>query len=172
LAENASYSFTGYRNYSIAPQNLLFTGPQCFAASLTTAKYNGILLEFDPDEENGSRVNLTVGGPPTVSARFDGKSASLEIKGMLSSSSKKEGANDVVYLGGPITISFLGSIDDSRSDELLSNSLNGTPIWNETLGYSKLLSGEEVKKEGIGSRTEIGMWTLMISACVAFMFGF
>lgn len=39
---------------------------------------------------------------------------------------------------GPISISFLGSVDSARSDDLLAGN---QPAWNPTLGFSKSDSG-------------------------------
>lgn len=62
--------------------------------------------------------------------------------------------HDKSTLGGAITISFLGQIDERRSDELLDSS-DDAPVWNETLGYSKTLYDEGHGSVGMSG---IGMW--------------
>ncbi|KAF2751323.1 hypothetical protein M011DRAFT_483258 [Sporormia fimetaria CBS 119925] len=149
----SSYSFEGYRNYSINPQVLYFNYSQCRTLSL--AEYQGIVLEYDPDDENGSLSDLRVLGPPVVQARFDNQSASITITGVFQGSARSDDPEEMNYLGGPVTISFLGRIDEERSDGLLPNRNNGTPVWNQTLGYDKGVDGKPLQK-GAGSRAESG----------------
>jgi hypothetical protein len=145
----SSYEFQGYRNYSIRPAGLKFNYSQCSLPGL--AEYQGAILEYDPDFEDGSITDLEVRGPPLVMARFDDRTASIQIKGVLSSSAApSDGTNEMSYLGGPVTVTFNGRIDEFRSDKLLPNS-NGTPIWNETLGYVFGVDGEEIGNSAPGN---------------------
>lgn len=66
---------------------------------------------------------------PTISGRFDNKSASFALMGLYQAS-----LPDEPRWAGPISISFLGSVDSARSDELLAGN---QPAWNPTLGFSK-----------------------------------
>lgn len=73
------------------------------------------------------------------------------------------------FIGGPISISFVGSLDEGRSDRLLENR-NGTPVWRETLGYERLLDGEEVRSGGSGLGV-VGNWVVGIGVfAVTFVF--
>lgn len=156
----SSYGFEGYRNNSIQSQAIKFNYSQCHTASL--AEYQGIILEYDEDYENGSSTDLIVSGPPLVTARFDNQSASISIRGVFIGSAASEGSEEMNYLGGPITVSFLGSVDTIRSDGLLPNPVNGTPLWNETMGYVFDVNGKEIRSGALG-REHIGGWLVMLS---------
>lgn len=157
----SSYAFEGYRNDSIRSQAIKFNYSQCRTASL--AEYQGIILEYDPEYENGSTTDLVVPGPPVVSARFDNQSASITLKGVFIGSAASEGRDEMNYLGGPITISFLGRVDQVRSDGLLPNPVNGTPLWNETVGYVFDLNGKEIGNDASG-RKHSSTFIVLISA--------
>ncbi|OBT97911.1 hypothetical protein VE01_04012 [Pseudogymnoascus verrucosus] len=70
---------------------------------------------------------------PTISGQFDNKSASFAPTGLYQAS-----LPDERRWAGPISISFLGSVDSARSDELLSGK---QPAWNPALGFPKSGSG-------------------------------
>ncbi|KFY17098.1 hypothetical protein V491_05119 [Pseudogymnoascus sp. VKM F-3775] len=91
--------------------------------------YSGIVLEpGDGDASFGKMPEIA----PTISGRFDNKSASFALTGLYQAT-----LPDEPRWGGPISISFLGSVDSARSDELLSSN---QPSWNPTLGFSKSTS--------------------------------
>lgn len=126
-----SYSFSGHRNFS-SLQYLKFNCSQC----LSSAEFRGSIVN---PPRRGADNPLNVTNFPSVTGRFNNRSASLSISGNFIGGSVSQGDDDnEVHLGGPITISFLGEIDELRSDTLLP-SRNGTPLWNQTLGYSKKL---------------------------------
>ncbi|GJN66786.1 hypothetical protein PLICBS_000808 [Purpureocillium lilacinum] len=104
---NASYSFTGARNAS-QPQLIGFNYTTC-SSSVATA-YVGSLL--DPL----SRDLVKAKTYPAVTGRFDGSSASMEIKAVALLKSMSEEGKNSSYIGGPITISFEGKLDGNRSD--------------------------------------------------------
>ncbi|KAJ4292539.1 hypothetical protein N0V90_009202 [Kalmusia sp. IMI 367209] len=146
-----TYSFTGYRNATNSPQLLRFNYTQCASPSL--GLYNGMILEahsvFSPT------INITT--EPRVSASFSNESASLEIKGVFQG--KSDGGS---FLGGNVTISFEGKIDEARSDQLVSNTHDGTPVWEATLGYKKTLTGEEPEVlQGFGRKLQVD-WGWMV----------
>jgi hypothetical protein len=147
-----SYSFAGYRNDSTYSQPIRLNYSQCESPAL--AEYLGTLLEPIPGL---SRDDINVTSYPAVSGRFDNSSASLEITGIFEGYSAKGKEGSTSYIGGPITISFLGRIDGNRSDELLSSS-NATPVWHATLGYSKTLF------QSAGWRNKIGVWVYILGA--------
>jgi hypothetical protein len=147
----ASYSFSGYRNYSTYLQPLEFNYSQCLSSS--NSEYGGYILE--PQKRRSSLDSLNVTEYPRVSGRFDNNSASFEITGIFRGNSFSQAGGNTSYLGGPITISFLGTLDGNRSDTLMTSS-NDTPVWNETLGYSKTIYGDSVPNGGRGR--VIDMW--------------
>jgi hypothetical protein len=111
----------------------MFNYTQCESSSL--AEYYGIFHEPSSGLSKGP-FNLTVF--PSVSGAFDHVSASFDIKGVYegSTSQAKGKQGPTSFIGGPISITFAGKLDGNRSDELLSSSTD-TPVWNETVGYSK-----------------------------------
>ncbi|KAJ6444583.1 transmembrane protein [Purpureocillium lavendulum] len=156
---NASYSFTGHRNYT-DPQLVEFYHGACnssssSASSSTTTAYNGTILE-------ASTRGLTVKSPPLVNGRFDSGVASMEIRGVVVADSRPGARGTRSYIGGPITISFAGRLDANRSDVLLSSG-NGTPTWNETLGYTTDPFGSvgSVRAPAVYSWM-VGAWTLAL----------
>jgi hypothetical protein len=163
----SSYAFEGYRNNSIRAQTIKFNYSQCRQPAL--AEYQGVILEYDEDYENGSSTDLVVPGPPLVSARFDNRSASISIRGVFIGSAAMEGSDEVNYLGGPITIDFLGSVDELHSDGLLPNPANGTPVWNETLGYVFDVNGEEIRNSA-ESLERIGKLVIVLGVLVVSIF--
>ncbi|KAH6989838.1 hypothetical protein EDB80DRAFT_815775 [Ilyonectria destructans] len=113
----------------------LFNYSQCMSAS--DALYGGVIRER---RNLLDRLNIT--DFPRVTGRFDNSSASLEIRGIFGGNTLgHDDEGPMSFIGGPITISFLGVIDGNRSDTLLS-SLNDTPEWNSTLGYSQTIYDE------------------------------
>jgi hypothetical protein len=101
---------------------------------VSIAEYLGYILE--PGENGDTRPNknsLNVTDSPAISATFENGSASLEIRGMYRGNPVlgKQGATS--FIGGPVMISFLGTVDGNRSDALIASS-NDTPVWNETFG--------------------------------------
>ncbi|RDL40267.1 uncharacterized protein BP5553_00246 [Venustampulla echinocandica] len=132
----SSYSFSGYRNDSLDPSfSLRFNYSQCSTSIL--GEYAASVI--DPPFKSVTS-NLQVTDFTTVSGRFDNNSASLEIKGTIRAASSRNVKGNPSYLAGPVTITFLGTLDGNRSDNLLPNK-NGTPIWESTLGYSKTMYG-------------------------------
>ncbi|KAK4250178.1 hypothetical protein C7999DRAFT_29427 [Corynascus novoguineensis] len=117
--------------------------------SSVIAEHVGILLEPNGPSSAGT---LNVASYPTVSGRFDNHTASLEIRGVYDGGYYKDARTSKSYIGGPVTISFLGSIDQDRSDELLSSS-NDARVWNRTLGYCKTLFGQSAASPRIGLST-------------------
>ncbi|KAJ6780209.1 hypothetical protein PWT90_01936 [Aphanocladium album] len=139
-----SYSFSGKRNFTVL-QSLKFNCSECLSSSEFRGSIVNPLRRSGPDP-------LNVTSFPFVRGQFNNRSASLTITGTYVGGSRAESDRDnEVHLGGPITISFLGEIDELRSDTLLP-SRNGTPLWNKTLGYTKSLydnSGTAVWAESI-----------------------
>ena len=152
-----TYSFTGYRNSSALPQYIRFNFTQCASPSL--ALYNGTLLQaytsFWP--------NMSLVTEPRVSGTFSNASALLEIKGVYQG--RSVGGNS---LGGNMTITFNGTIDEARSDRLMSNTRGSTPFWQSTLGYEKTLTGERPADQ-IGAGTRLGMMSNWIVGIVVLM---
>lgn len=123
------------------------------------------MLGFDPEEDpEGDPWVLNVTDFPRVSARFDDNSASLEIKGMYGGNTDVNENGVKSYLGGPITISFVGQLDEYRSDQILPNT-NGTPIWNQTLGYTKTLTGETIIQSA-AITASVSIWVLGVGTLV------
>ncbi|KAF1966609.1 hypothetical protein BU23DRAFT_603389 [Bimuria novae-zelandiae CBS 107.79] len=148
-----TYSFQGYHNPNVSAQALRFNNTQC--ASLPLALYNGTLL----GNQSSVLSNLSVTTEPRVRGIFSNESASLEIKGIYQGYSESGSA-----LGGNVTIVFNGTIDEARSDRLMSNTLGSAPVWESTLGYTKTLMGETpVVHVGAGNVLGVG-WGLR--ACV------
>lgn len=90
---------------------------------------------------------------PTISGRFDNKSASFELTGLYQAS-----LPDEPRWAGPISISFLGSVDSAHSDELLSGK---QPAWNPTLGFSKSDSGAS-GDDGSNGASQVGTTPYML----------
>jgi len=132
-----SYSFTGHHNSSRS-QQLRFNYTHCTLPSLAT--YLGTLLDPNsPLDPSNSNYTLQVTSSPRVSALFNNESSTLEIRGVFQGTAEDGGS----FLGGNISITFNGKIDEARSDKLLPNSHDGPPIWEQTLGYTKTLTGEK-----------------------------
>lgn len=147
-----SYSFTGNRHWNHAPQTIRFNYTECASPSL--ALYNGTLL---PARARSSD-NITITIEPTVYGTFNNKSATLEITGAYQG--KSQGGS---VLEGNITIRFNGTIDEARSDRLVSNSHGMVPIWESTLGYERTLTGEKPKAQiGSGGRVRAG-WAWVVA---------
>ena len=129
-----SYSLSGPRNYS-QTQPLKSNCSQ----RMSSAEFRGSILNPVAHRSGGDPLNVT--NFPFVSGQFNNRSASLRVTGKFVGGDRASGDRDTtVHLGGPITISFLGEIDELRSDVLLPNK-NGTPLWNRTLGFEKQLYG-------------------------------
>ncbi|OAA73360.1 14-3-3 domain protein [Cordyceps fumosorosea ARSEF 2679] len=129
-----SYSFGGQRNSTVL-QSLRFNCSQC----LSSNEFGGSIV--NPPKRRGADNPLNVTSFPSVSGQFNNRSASLRISGTFVGGDRPPGdGRSEVHLGGPITISFLGELDELRSDVLLP-SRNGTPLWNSTLGYKRQLYG-------------------------------
>lgn len=96
---------------------------------------------------------------PTISGRFDNKSATFALSGLYRAT-----LPDEPRWAGPISISFLGSVDSARSDELLAGK---QPTWNPTLGFSKSISGASGDDEPNGA-SQVGT---QISASIAMAWG-
>jgi hypothetical protein len=77
-------------------------------------------------DEVGDLITIT---DPTVQGQFDNSSATFEINGYFRINSNN------TTLMGPITISFLGSLDTARSDMLVLG--ENEPQWDATVGFSK-----------------------------------
>jgi hypothetical protein len=104
---------------------------------VSIAEYLGYILE--PGENGDTRPNknsLNVTDSPAISATFENGSASLEIRAMYRGNPVLGRQGAISFMGGPIMISFLGTVDGNRSDALMA-SANDTPVWNETSGFSK-----------------------------------
>ena len=86
---------------------------------------------------------------PTISGRFDNKSASFALMGLYQAS-----LPDEPRWAGPISISFLGSVDSARSDDLLAGN---QPAWNPTLGFSKSDSGASGDDDKPNGASQVGM---------------
>ncbi|KFY91328.1 hypothetical protein V500_04714 [Pseudogymnoascus sp. VKM F-4518 (FW-2643)] len=126
---DSSYSFTGKRNNgTTSHDNFKFDYRSCNNPSDST--YSGIVLEPGDGEAKFGKMHEIA---PTISGRFDNKSASFALMGLYQAS-----LPDEPRWAGPISISFLGSVDSARSDELLAAN---QPAWNPTLGFSKSDSG-------------------------------
>jgi hypothetical protein len=67
-------------------------------------------------------------------------------------------------IAGPIRISFLGTVDEGRSDEFVKSG-NDTPAWESTLGFEKGIDGEE--SGGVVVRMGMGYW--VVGLCVGLM---
>ncbi|GJN76584.1 hypothetical protein PLIIFM63780_000068 [Purpureocillium lilacinum] len=152
-----SYSFSGYRNYT-QQQIVGFNYSTCKSSALD--EYAGALL--NPSKRKSHLDTLNVTALPFVSGRFDNNSASIDIRAVIKSGNKGEDHKEGSFLGGPITISFLGKIDADRSDLLLSSS-NDTPVWNSTLGYQRDLMGST----NAGWSVRVGGWTVGAVAIAA-----
>jgi hypothetical protein len=145
-----TYSFTGYRN-STSSQPLRLNYTRC--ASPPLALHNGTIAGTQ------SSFSPTIGviSEPRVSGKFSNGSASLEIKGVYQGQSV-EGS----LLRGNVTISFNGTIDEVRSDRLVPNTHDSTPIWQSTLGYEKDLTGQRpLAQQGVGRKLGVG-WSQMV----------
>ncbi|KAM3485030.1 hypothetical protein MY8738_001713 [Beauveria namnaoensis] len=151
-----SYSFSGQRNSTVL-QSLKFNCSQC----LSSDEFRGSIV--NPPRRNVNPLNVT--SFPFVSGQFNNRSASLRISGTFVGGDRPGGNRENnVHLGGPITISFLGEIDELRSDTLLS-SRNGTPLWNRTLGYTKKLYGNTAASMWTGN---LAYWACILAAVAAF----
>lgn len=159
---DSSYSFFGYRNYSASPEHLLLNYTQCESSSL--AEYGGLIPEPDPDG-GIDFLGINVTTFPTVTGSFDNSSASLQIRGMFRANFLTGQKGRMSYIGGPITISFLGRLDADRSDELMP-STNGTPVWRETLGYEKMLFESAGAWNGVGWTWVYGVAMLGVAVWV------
>ncbi|KAL2193539.1 hypothetical protein P885DRAFT_63957 [Corynascus similis CBS 632.67] len=95
---------------------------------------------------------LDVASYPTVSSRFDNRTALLNIKGVYDEGYYKDARTSKSYIDSPVTISFLGSINQDRSDELLSSS-DDVRVWKWTLGYSETLFGQSAASPRNGLST-------------------
>lgn len=136
-----TYSFTGYRNSTTSPQWLRFNYTGCAGRAL--ALYNGTMAGAQPSASS----NVSLNSEPRVSGRFSNDSAWLEMTGVYRGQSV---AGSV--LAGDVTISFNGTIDEVRSDGLVPNTHDSTPIWRSTLGYDKDLTGQRpLAQQGTGS---------------------
>ncbi|KAK7186955.1 hypothetical protein PSPO01_07084 [Paraphaeosphaeria sporulosa] len=141
-----AYSFTGYRNSTTSPHSLRFNYTRCAGHAL--ASYNGTIT----GTQSLSMSNVSLNSEPRVSGQFSNGSASLEIKGIYQGQSM-QGA----LLTGNVTISFNGTIDEVRSDRLVPNTHDSTPIWQSTLGYEKDLTGNRpLVQLGASSSMRIG----------------
>ena len=128
-----TYSFTGAHNSSASAQILRFNYTQCDAPSLTL--YNGTLL----GDTFSSSSDASAADAPTVNATFSNNSAVLVINGHIRGKSI-----DVRNMEVNMTVVFNGTIDQARSDRLISNTRGYAPLWEPTLGYVKNLTGERV----------------------------
>ncbi|KAJ4358042.1 uncharacterized protein N0V89_002621 [Didymosphaeria variabile] len=146
-----TYSFTGYRNSTVSPQALRFNYTQCATRSL--AVYNGTIV----GAQSSCSPNTSINSVPRVSGRFSNGSASLEIQGFYQGKS-----NQGSLVEGNVTINFNGTIDEIRSDRLVSNTHDSTPIWQSTLGYEKDLTGQRPpSQQGVGKTLEVG-WSQLL----------
>jgi hypothetical protein len=161
-ASTASYSFTGYRNSTQSSQLLQFAHPQCTSSSPVV--FDGGLIE--PGTDWSPRLVPTPKDYPRVTARFDSRAAEFEITATLGTYTAGRGTGASVsgqgsvpksFLGGDVRIRFQGTLDAARSDELLANPGNGTPLWRPTLGFEKALDGSVIKTSG-GAGVSAG-WT-------------
>lgn len=152
---DTSYSFTGKRNNATTShESFKFNYKSCNDSSDST--YSGIVLEpGDAKSRFGKMPEIA----PTISGRFDNKSASFALTGLYQAS-----LPDEPRWAGPISISFLGSVDSARSDELLSGK---QPAWNPTLGFSKSDSGAS-GDNGSNGASQVGTH---IYASVAMVWG-
>lgn len=148
-----TYSFTGYRNSSTFPQPLRFNYTQC--ASPAMGLYNGTLLQA----YTSSLPNMSLITEPRVTGTFSNASAWLKIEGVY------RGKTVAGYtLGGNVTVVFNGTIDEARSDGLVSNTHGSTPVWESTLGYLKTLTGG-IPPVQLGGGSRLGFhwnWTIGI----------
>lgn len=144
---DTSYSFTGYRSDDLnGGERIRFNYSRCDSSELT--EYDGSILGPDSLDGYTRELNITSESRPTVNGRFDNRTASLEIRGVIDAYETRHGITNRSYIGGPVIISFSGNIDSARSDELLSSS-NDTPIWNPTLGYSKTLFASSAPRNSV-----------------------
>ncbi|XWW92372.1 hypothetical protein V2A60_000295 [Cordyceps javanica] len=152
-----SYSFSGQRNSTVL-QSIRFNCSQC----LSSAEFRGSIVN-PPRRSAENPLNVT--SFPFVSGQFNNRSASIRISGTFVGGDRPSanGPSDV-HLGGPITISFLGELDELRSDLLLP-SRNGTPIWNKTLGYTKQLYGNTAASIWT---EKVASWACVLAALTAF----
>jgi hypothetical protein len=148
-----TYSFKGYRNSGIFPQSLRFNYTQC--ASSAMGLYNGTLLQA----YTSSWPNMSLVTEPRVTGTFSNGSAWLEMESVYRG---KTAAGNT--LGGNMTVIFNGTVDETRSDQLVSNVHGSTPVWASTLGYEKSLTGE-IPAIQLGSGSRAGFhwsWTIGI----------
>lgn len=145
------YSFSGYRNGSLNDESFLlhFNYSQCTSTSL--AEYGASVI--DPPFKS-TTSNLEITEFTKVSGQFDNNSASFQIRGIARAGANKNIVGEATQLAGPITITFMGTLDGDRSDNLLPNT-NGTPIWESTLGYNKSMYGEEIGEKNAGGRAAL-----------------
>ncbi|KAF9731124.1 hypothetical protein PMIN03_012751 [Paraphaeosphaeria minitans] len=141
-----AYSFTGYRDSTPSPQTLRFHYTQCGGPAL--ALYNGTIA----GTQSLHVSNISLISEPWVRGKFSNGSASLEIKGIYQGQS-----TEGTLLTGNVTIGFNGTIDEVRSDRLVPNTHDSTPIWQSTLGYDKDLTGNRPLVQLVaGSSTWMG----------------
>ena len=77
---------------------------------------------------------------PTVRSEFD--NIAVEIAGALFGRTwPPPGMDNQSWIGGPFRLTFSGSLDANRSDDLLGNS-NGTPVWSKRLACAKSIFGD------------------------------
>ncbi|PGH30935.1 hypothetical protein GX50_06292 [[Emmonsia] crescens] len=137
LVSDSAYSLAGAFNHdpdfsSTAGISLQFNHTSC---SFNQALYAGAILT---PQGRGHLKKLNV-QTPQLRGQFDNASASLMIDGFFQVNPPKVREEGII--AGPISISFLGSVDASRSDDMLKP-VNDTPIWDLSLGFKRDLAGE------------------------------
>ncbi|EEH46672.1 uncharacterized protein PADG_02770 [Paracoccidioides brasiliensis Pb18] len=161
LTSDNAFSLAGAFNYDPKSSsnpwiNLKFNHTSC---SFSQTLYAGAILV--PRNRRNRLKYETIKGPQ-LRGQFDNRSASLTIDGFFQvnpPSIPEEG-----LISGPIRIGFLGSVDASRSDDMLKP-VNDTPMWNMSLGFDRDLSG----KISAASRIAQGLSTTMFYAIIVLL---
>ncbi|OJD16929.1 hypothetical protein AJ78_02966 [Emergomyces pasteurianus Ep9510] len=166
LASDSAYKLVGAFNHdqefsSTEGISLKFNHTSC---SFNQALYAGAILA---PEGNKHLKKLRV-QTPQLRGQFDNASASLTIDGFFQVNPPK--IRDEGIIAGTISISFLGSVDASRSDDMLKP-VNDTPIWDLSLGFKRDLEG----KLSAAPRMILSFSTLLcyaivgLSTCLVFL---
>ncbi|KAK2765604.1 hypothetical protein FQN54_008458 [Arachnomyces sp. PD_36] len=158
-ALSAAYDFDPDSPYTTTPIPLNFNHSTCNSA--LPSLYAGSLLL----PSNTSRFAPLHPDTPRLMGQFDNTTASISIEGFYSANAYVGDVDDGEWeeptIAGPIRISFLGKVDEARSDEFVVTG-NSTPTWESTLGFEKTLDGEGT---GGGARVgvvmEYGYWVVL-----------
>lgn len=84
--------------------------------------------------ESGERwVEPSRASDPSISGRFDDRTASFELEGIFFINTDSGAPEDVVELSGKLIMEFEGKIDEDRSDRLVGG--DDVPEWEATVGF-------------------------------------